>query len=104
MTKLDKALATVVSTLGGEQRDGQVQMLNAVDESLRKKHHLLVQAGTGTGKSVAYLLPSIVYAMERNTCVIISTATLMSLRRVAASCTESRSLRSSRLGSLVNAS
>lgn len=76
MTKLDKALAAVVATLGGEQREGQVQMLNAVDDALRKKHHLLVQAGTGTGKSVAYLLPSMVYAMERNTCVIISTATL----------------------------
>lgn len=76
MTKLDKSLEAVVSTLGGEKRDGQIAMLNAVDEALRKKHHLLVQAGTGTGKSVAYLLPSILYAMEKDTCVIISTATL----------------------------
>lgn len=76
MTSLDKALTAVVSTLGGEQREGQVRMLHAVDAALRQRHHLLVQAGTGTGKSVAYLLPSIVYAMERNTCVVISTATL----------------------------
>ena len=83
MASLDKALAAVVSTLGGEQREGQVQMLHAVDAALRERHHLLVQAGTGTGKSVAYLLPSIVYAMERNTCVVISTATLALQQQLA---------------------
>ncbi|MEY4347792.1 MAG: hypothetical protein RIS43_211 [Actinomycetota bacterium] len=74
--KLQQALDAVVTTLGGEQRPGQIQMLEAVDQALRTNSHLLVQAGTGTGKSVAYLLPAIVYAMETKQCVVVSTATL----------------------------
>ncbi len=76
MASLDKCLSAVVSTLGGEKREGQIQMMHAVDDALRNNKHLLVQAGTGTGKSVAYLLPAITFAMERKTCVVISTATL----------------------------
>lgn len=74
--KLADALAAVVAELGGETRTGQIEMLEAVDKSIRTNQHLLVQAGTGTGKSVAYLLPAIVYAMETKTCVVVSTATL----------------------------
>jgi len=75
-SKVDAALEAVVSMLGGEKRDGQVAMTHAVDDAIRNQRHLLVQAGTGTGKSVAYLIPSIVHAMERESCVVISTATL----------------------------
>jgi ATP-dependent DNA helicase DinG len=74
--KLQQSLDAVVTNLGGEERPGQIEMLSAVDKALRTKSHLLVQAGTGTGKSVAYLLPAIVYAMETNQCVVVSTATL----------------------------
>ena len=74
--RLLTAYEAVVQTVGGETRPGQLEMLHAVDKSLREKSHLLVQAGTGTGKSVAYLVPSIVYAMENKTCVVVSTATL----------------------------
>lgn len=74
--KLEAALAAVVAELGGETRTGQIQMLEAVDKAIRQKSHLLVQAGTGTGKSVAYLLPAILYAMETESCVVVSTATL----------------------------
>lgn len=75
-SKIDNALAAVVATLGGESRPGQVEMMHAVDKALRQRSHLLVQAGTGTGKSVAYVVPALVYAMEKDTCVVVSTATL----------------------------
>ena len=81
---LDKALKAVVGVLGGENREGQVQMMHAVDESLRTGQHLLVQAGTGTGKSVAYLLPAILFAMEKKQPVVISTATLALQRQLVA--------------------
>lgn len=74
--KLEAALAAVVQDLGGETRTGQIEMLEAVDAALTEKSHLLVQAGTGTGKSVAYLLPAILHAMETKSCVVVSTATL----------------------------
>ena len=50
-TLLDKAVAA----LGGSQREGQVRMATAVAAALDKERHLAVQAGTGTGKSLAYL-------------------------------------------------
>lgn len=84
ISELDKALAAVVQVLGGENREGQVQMMHAVDNSLRTGEHLLVQAGTGTGKSVAYLVPAILFAMEKKQPVIISTATLALQRQLVA--------------------
>jgi ATP-dependent DNA helicase DinG len=79
---LDKSLKAVVGVLGGENREGQIEMMHAVDESLRSGQHLLVQAGTGTGKSVAYLLPAILFAMEKKQPVVISTATLALQRQL----------------------
>jgi ATP-dependent DNA helicase DinG len=81
---LDKSLKAVVAVLGGENREGQVEMMHAVDNSLRTGQHLLVQAGTGTGKSVAYLLPAILFAMEKKQPVVISTATLALQRQLVA--------------------
>jgi len=60
---------------GFEVRPQQVQMVRAVDEALKKKRHLIVEAGTGVGKSVAYLLPLIKWAKEHNKKVVISTYT-----------------------------
>jgi ATP-dependent DNA helicase DinG len=54
-----------------EHRPGQIQMAQAVVRAIENRHHLCVEAGTGTGKTLAYLLPAI-YSAKR---VIISTGT-----------------------------
>jgi ATP-dependent DNA helicase DinG len=54
-----------------EFRRGQLQMAQAVEEALEEKRHLIVEAGTGTGKTLAYLLP----AIRSGKRVIISTGT-----------------------------
>ena len=59
-----------------EHRPQQVQMLQVVAEAFNIGHHLMVEAGTGTGKSVAYLLPAIAYAAQNNDRVVISTNTI----------------------------
>jgi DNA polymerase-3 subunit epsilon/ATP-dependent DNA helicase DinG len=59
-----------------EHRPPQVDMLRAVTHALNEGRHLLVEAGTGTGKSMAYLIPSALWAMENNTRVVISTNTI----------------------------
>ena len=53
-----------------------MQMAEAVAQAVRSGEHLLVQAGTGTGKSVAYLVPAIAHALDSGTPVVIATATL----------------------------
>ena len=65
-------LGAAVAALGGQERSGQVRMAEAVTEAMESEQHLLVQAGTGTGKSLAYLVPSLLHR-ER---VVIATATL----------------------------
>jgi ATP-dependent DNA helicase DinG len=66
-------LAVVVGRLpGGQRRVGQRRMAQAVARALDDAGHLLVQAGTGTGKSVAYLVP----AVRSGHSVVVSTATL----------------------------
>ncbi|HRN50393.1 MAG TPA: helicase C-terminal domain-containing protein [Anaerolineales bacterium] len=59
-----------------EHRSQQVEMLRAVGSALSEGHHLLVEAGTGTGKSMAYLLPSALFALQNDTRVVISTNTI----------------------------
>ena len=59
-----------------EYRPQQVEMLRAVTEAFSKGHHLLVEAGTGTGKSMAYLIPAALWAMHNNCRVVISTNTI----------------------------
>lgn len=59
-----------------EQRPEQVQMLRAVTRALDKGKHLLVEAGTGVGKSFAYLVPAAKFAVHNNTRVVISTNTI----------------------------
>ena len=58
---------------GFEYRPQQVEMLQAVQRSLTDGHHLIVEAGTGTGKSLAYLIPAILWAVKHNKKVVIST-------------------------------
>lgn len=60
------------SMIGGyEHRPGQLQMAEAVHDAFAKHHHTVVEAGTGTGKTLAYLLPAICSGRR----VVISTAT-----------------------------
>lgn len=59
------------SSLPYEFRRGQLEMAQAVERALTQHHHLIVEAGTGTGKTLAYLLP----ALRTGQRVIISTGT-----------------------------
>jgi DNA polymerase-3 subunit epsilon/ATP-dependent DNA helicase DinG len=59
-----------------ESRPTQVRMAGAVGRALNDEHELLVEAGTGTGKSLAYLLPAALFAIERGERVVITTNTL----------------------------
>lgn len=71
-SKLDRALEAVISSLPeGIDRPGQVSMAHAVADALDTRRHLLVQAGTGTGKGVAYLVPALLLGKP----VIVSTST-----------------------------
>lgn len=59
-----------------EERPQQVTMMRAVARALNEEGHLIVEAGTGTGKSMAYLLPSAFFAKQNNIPVVISTNTI----------------------------
>ncbi len=61
---------------GFEHRPQQVDMLANVIEAFNGTHHLIVEAGTGTGKSIAYLLPSIYWAKQNGQRVVVSTNTI----------------------------
>jgi ATP-dependent DNA helicase DinG len=73
---LDALLHAAVLGIGGVERAGQVQMVHAVADAIAKDEHLLVQAGTGTGKSLAYLIPAVAHAFDSGQPAIVSTATL----------------------------
>jgi ATP-dependent DNA helicase DinG len=59
-----------------EYRREQQEMAVAVARALEEEQHLVVEAGTGVGKSIAYLVPSILHALEQNKKAIISTQTI----------------------------
>jgi ATP-dependent DNA helicase DinG len=73
---LDALLHAAVQAIGGVERPGQVQMVHAVADAIVKDEHLLVQAGTGTGKSLAYLIPAVAHAFEVGRPAVVATATL----------------------------
>ncbi len=58
-----------------EYRPGQIQMAEAVMSAFEDRHHLIVEAGTGTGKTLAYLVPAVAAALGGRGRVIISTGT-----------------------------
>ena len=80
MSELDLTeaiLAAAVEGIEGAQRPGQHEMAAAVAESLGGGDHLLVQAGTGTGKSLGYLAPTLAHLVQApGDRVVIATATL----------------------------
>lgn len=69
-------LDTAVAEMGGQRRAGQHDMLEHVAASIETGEHLLVQAGTGTGKSLAYLVPLITHALTADKPSVVATATL----------------------------
>jgi ATP-dependent DNA helicase DinG len=75
-------LRAAVTAVGGSERPGQVQMAEAVAHSIRTGEHLAVQAGTGTGKSLAYLVPAIRHAVAEGATVVVSTATIALQRQL----------------------
>lgn len=60
---------------GFEKRLGQFRMMDSVYESFQNNEHALIEAGTGIGKSLAYLIPSIIFSKQTGNPVIISTYT-----------------------------
>ena len=58
-----------------EYRPGQIQMANAVMRAFEERQHLIVEAGTGTGKTLAYLVPAVAAALGGRGRVIVSTGT-----------------------------
>ncbi|MGH3593732.1 MAG: DEAD/DEAH box helicase, partial [Pseudonocardiaceae bacterium] len=75
-------LSAAVHAVGGTDRPGQALMAEAVDRAIRTGEHLAVQAGTGTGKSLAYLVPAIRHAVAAGTTVVVSTATIALQRQL----------------------
>jgi ATP-dependent DNA helicase DinG len=76
-------LALAVQELGGQPRTGQAQMADAIGECLESgPGTVLVQAGTGTGKSLAYLVPAARHATSTGDPVVIATATLALQRQL----------------------
>ncbi len=84
MTGVKEVLAGLVGQIGGQPRPGQLAMAEAVDNAVRERRSLLVQAGTGTGKSFAYLVPAALWALTADRPVVISTATLALQRQLLA--------------------
>jgi ATP-dependent DNA helicase DinG len=78
----DTLLDQAVAALGGARRDGQHAMAQAVTKALESDRHLAVQAGTGTGKSLAYLVPAIRHAHNTGSTIIVSTATIALQRQL----------------------
>jgi ATP-dependent DNA helicase DinG len=74
--RVRKLLTATVDAIAGSERAGQMQMAEAVAAALNNGEHLLVQAGTGTGKSLAYLVPALLYADATEKPAVVATATL----------------------------
>ncbi|MGH3209097.1 MAG: ATP-dependent DNA helicase [Trebonia sp.] len=75
-------LAAAVSAIGGTERSGQTVMAQAVWDAVTDGTHLAVQAGTGTGKSLAYLVPAMQLAANKRGPVVVSTATIALQRQL----------------------
>ncbi len=82
MPDVAELLAAAVSGIGGAERPGQVQMAEAVRQAIETGEHLAVQAGTGTGKSLAYLVPAVRHAVTTGSTVVVATATIALQRQL----------------------
>lgn len=79
--QLAEELQVVVAAIGGEAREGQIRMARAIGEAFDSDTHVVIQAGTGTGKSLGYLVPAARNAREKGP-VVIATATLALQRQL----------------------
>ncbi len=79
---VEQLLSAAVTGVGGAERPGQVKMAQAVRHAIEHDEHVAVQAGTGTGKSLAYLVPAIRHAIESDNAVVVSTATIALQRQL----------------------
>lgn len=77
-----EVLAHLVAGIGGKPREGQERMVDAVYEALTEESHLMVEAGTGTGKSFGYLVPAMAWSAATGKRATISTATLPLQRQI----------------------
>ena len=80
--EVTELLTKAVAALGGSERRGQIEMAEAVAHAFDTGEHLAVQAGTGTGKSLAYLVPAIARAVDTDEPVVVSTATIALQRQL----------------------
>ncbi len=71
---VDTVFAGLFAVLG-EKRDGQLEMANAVMSCFRSGGFAFIEAGTGTGKSLAYLVPAILHSLETGERIVVSTYT-----------------------------
>jgi ATP-dependent DNA helicase DinG len=76
--RVRELLHAAVTAVGGTERPGQVRMAQAVADAVDSGEHLLVEAGTGTGKSLAYLVPALAHGDR----VVVATATLALQRQL----------------------
>src|SRR5712675_478731 len=65
-------LEGAVAGLGGERREGQLELMHAVSDAMRVGHHLVAEAPTGSGKSLAYLAPAVASGLR----VVVATSTI----------------------------
>ena len=79
---MPELLSAAVAGIGGAERAGQLEMAIAVRDAIEGGEHLAVQAGTGTGKSLAYLVPAVRHAMETESTVVVATATIALQRQL----------------------
>ena len=82
MPEVAELLAAAVAGIGGAERPGQVAMAEAVRHAIESGEHLAVQAGTGTGKSLAYLVPAVRHAVTTGSPVVVATATIALQRQL----------------------
>jgi len=78
----EQLLTAAVAALGGTPRAGQQQMVAEVSAAIDSHETLLVQAGTGTGKTMGYLVPAACHAVETGERVVVATATLALQRQL----------------------
>ncbi len=77
-----RVLARVVEAMGGTRRAGQQQMVDRVAQAVVAREHVLIQAGTGTGKSIGYLVPVLTECVEEGKRALVTTATLALQRQI----------------------
>lgn len=72
-----QVLNKVVDYVSGEVRSGQALMIQEIEAAIARSEHRIIQAGTGTGKSLGYLIPAATFALSQPAgAVVVSTATL----------------------------